>query len=369
MTSASQLLPSPSHPKPPNVLVYQSDKDPTSKEFLRVKESLESCLTPERYVIYPLGDDDIIHHAPWKDNCRLLVLPPPLPPPHATEHAHNSITTATTLSSRVIEEVLMFAHRGGHLLSMQPELNAILGLISVRSSLIGKEVGEDSEQVLRAYCRDEVCSVEMSHSNDGMEWSHRFSALVPNSDRSIVDRSDSVYLDGLPLKQLVLSSADKAFLVPLEWNADMNFLERNMNQSNNNDTDQSEDPFPDLPNLLCVREVTLASSGRAVLSSVDLLPSLPEGLSLSPLLRLKGDVALRGRFLSELLKGLGLECSEEKLPELTHTYLLASEQVIQSVLNTGGVDTIQGPRLEGVHCTHALSGSLSLPVGHGATPS
>ena len=310
MTSAGHAV---AHPKPPNVLIYQDSKDPTSKEFLRAKESLEFCLAPEHYVLYPLGGDDVTHHTPWKDNCRLLVLPPSPP---------NSV--GTVMSSRVIEEVLSYVQRGGNLLSMQPELNKLLGLRPLQECLTETVVSEDREKMMRAYCRDQVCSVEVPNSN-GTEQNHRFSALVPDFSGTIVDHSNSVYLDGLPLKKLVLNCSNEAHLVPLEWSVDEQWL--NTNQSNNNDIELCGDLLPNLPILPCVQKVTLTGGGQAIVSSVDLFSSLPEGLGLSPLLRLKEGVALRGRLLSKLLRGLGLKCSAESLPELTHTYLLAEEQV------------------------------------------
>ena len=69
-----QAAKAPAQVKPPNVLVLQSLKDSTTQEFSRIRDALESCLTPERYVVYPLGVDEVQQRSPWQDNCRLLLV-------------------------------------------------------------------------------------------------------------------------------------------------------------------------------------------------------------------------------------------------------------------------------------------------------
>lgn len=328
MLSSDACSSSEPKPKPPNVLIYQSDKDTTNKDFIRVKESLETCLTPERYVIYPLGDDDILHYSPWKENCRLLVIP-------FTDHArkyYDPITMDTSLPSRVMEEVLSYGQAGGNLLSMQTELNRLLGLLSVREVLKTARAGEHSEEsLLLAYCPDGVCDVEVSMEQS----SYRFSGLVPVSHDGM---RDDMYLSSCSLQKTIMSSSDEAFLVPVEWNEDMMWIRQNSNQSNNSHIQSDQPPFftlqssHDLPSIPCVRKIALTNNGCMVLSNIDLLPILPHPLEIAPLVRLKKSVAPRGQYLTFLLRTLGLECSEEQLPDLTHTYLLCSDQVMQKYL-------------------------------------
>ena len=99
--------------KPPNVLVLQHRSRVTEKNslFQSIKEELVSCLGSEKYVVYPLPVEDVLT-TPWKDNCRLLVVP-------ATTHV---------TSPHVFGEVLDFlAKRGSRLLSTNAALNAALG--------------------------------------------------------------------------------------------------------------------------------------------------------------------------------------------------------------------------------------------------
>lgn len=310
--------------KPPNVLVYQADRDASSKCFLRARECLEVCLTPERYVVYPLGADEISHYTPWKENCRLLLVPPP---PTTSKQSCDPVAMAP----RVVEEILSYVQAGGKLLSMGAELNSSLGLTSVSEALERSKV-DSEEDLVSMYCPDGVCDVELASDGMELEQGCKFSSLVPELDQTRPP-VDDMYLSGLCLNKSILSSTDVAHLVPVEWNADMEWIQTNTNHSNNKhqslDTPTGSTPQGscDLPRVPCVREVCFAGDGRALLSSVDLLPSVPPELGVAPLVRLKRGVALRERYLTLLLRRLGLECSEEQLPQLTHTYLLCAPEV------------------------------------------
>ena len=310
LSSASGSSPLPSGVKPPNVFIYQPDKDSTSKEYSQVRDSLVSCLTPEHYVIYPLGVDDVVHYSPWKENCRLLVVPS-----LTTEHAHKSHDQG--LSARVVEEFVTYVQAGGRLLSMHAQLNGFLGLLS-----IGEARADIADKLV--YCQDGVCEVEVLESTGGAEQKYRFSSLVPDFSE-VRNGCEGVYLSGAPLSQSIESRRDLGFLVPLEWNVD---VELNFNQSNNNQSDQPplsvEQKSHTIP---CVCEAVFKNKGRVILSSVDLLPTIPNHLKLAQLVRLKRGVALRRQYLMHLLEGFGLECSEENLPDLTSTFLLCSHEV------------------------------------------
>lgn len=321
--------PSTSEPKPPNVLIYQSDRDSTNADFIRAKKSLELCLTPERYVIYPLGVEDISRYSPWKENCRLLVVPP------LTGHAQKAVSmdTGGSLPPRVMEELVSYLQAGGKVLSMQSDLNRLLGLVPLREAMEGISCdGRGSGRgLLEVYCPEKVCDVEPEVAS-GMERGCKFSCLVPGGDTTstqdtgMENSRDEIYLTSLRKTTVILSSTDMAFSIPVEWNTDMAWLSHNSNQCNSND--QPADPSTlNLPSIPCVRSVELANGGGAVLASVDLSPVLPSNLEVSPLVRLKKGVALRGQYLARLLRGLGVECSEEQLPDLTHTFLICSDEV------------------------------------------
>ena len=376
--------------KPPNILIYQAEKDTTDADFVRIKESLESCLTPERYVIYPLGRSEVAQYTPWKENCRLLVVP-------ATEHAQTPSSSKEELPPKVVKEMLSFAKEGGKLLSMHTDLNRWLGgLTSLWEALeaVGKAGGADVDtlSMTTAYCRNRVCDVEV----DGMEpGSNKFSCLVPNIARKREDRIDDVYIGDLSLQDSVLSESNMAFSVPVEWNADMEWIDQSTqdndgNNSNSDDSNRSPSvtiprSHDTLPSIPCVREVRLSNEGCAVLSSVDLCPLLPSGLQVSSLVRLKKGVAPRRAHLTRLLTGFGLSCSEERLPDLTHTFLLCSGKVgvhvlffmcllfvwLLIVLVCCGVvvDWFFDPLIAFLFVLNVLfSESINLPGSHEATP-
>jgi hypothetical protein len=301
---------SPSTAKPPNVLIYQFNKDSTTPGFVRVKESLEASLTPERYVIYPLGEDDICQYSPWKDNCRLLVIPPLI--------EHDGSHDPTMLPPRVMEELISYVLAGGKLLSMQSDLNRILGFPPLQEAI-------DDQKLLKTFSRDSVCDVEVY---SGMECGCKFSCLVPGSSGT----RNEVYLGNLPIKDSILSSTDMAYFIPLEWNENMEWIDQNTNQSNSNH-DQSDYLLGvTSQNFPCVRELEFSNNGHAVLAGMDICPVLPQGLNVLPLVRLKKGVTLRGQYLTQLLRRLGLECSDEQLPLLTHTFLICSDEVSHSLV-------------------------------------
>ena len=297
--------------KPPNVLVFQPARDSTSKEFIRVKEALETCLSPEHYVVYPLGVDDVLQRKPWKENCRLVVVPP-------TEHAQwkeylNEV-------DHVMKEMLSFISNGGTLLSMHNVLNSLLGLKKGESS------GTTKVRLVQATseCGKTVQSTSQEHLDYNIP---EFNALdvsrsglhdnctLSNENESVISRTD------------LASSSSPG----LESSSSM---ERNTNHCNNIPTTVSTGPRED--SAVCVQEVIFGDGVKcdgvrgcrvAVVSSVDILPSLPFGLDMRTLVCLKRDVKHRQQFLSVVLRRLGLECSTEQLPQLTHSYLVCSAEV------------------------------------------
>lgn len=299
--------------KPPNLLIYHPDKDTTSEVFLRVKKSLELCLTPEHYVIYPLGLDDVLHHSPWKDNCKLLVVPA------ATgDAAHKSHDLPGRLSPRLVEEFVTYVQSGGSLLSLQPDLSQFLGLSSLpalNTVLSSQGEGLKGENVASS-CEGDECTVVVCE--EGRE-NYQFSCLVPNSCHSSYN-SEDVYLE-TPLSDSILGHSDLSFFhLRHEWNKkSIKIISEQLIQSC--------DPSPDDVKIPCMQKIKFINRGCAVISGFDLLPILCTGMELELLLRLSGGMSQRRQLLTSLLRGFGLECSEERLPDLTHTFLLCSDKV------------------------------------------
>ena len=328
--------------KPPNVLVLQPHRDSTSQEFSRIRDALESCLAPERYVVYPLGLEEIQQSSPWQDNCRLLLVPPP--PSAATQSRANggdpgADQTVSRLCEKILQEIATYVSKGGVLLSMHAEVNRMLGLDSV-------------SEVESEYLQHGVCNVETT-SNKGSDNSadrpalDKFNALhisvfspslSPSKEKQSHDRVNGIEQD---LEAGVISKEDLAVLALIETDAALEWLDANTNQSNNVESEQGSSA-PKRPHdsgeavtpvsaesdsTACVRRVELERGGKAILSNVDLFPLVGQDLGVKVLVWLKRDVEKRRKFLSSLLDSLGLECSEENLPELTHTYLVCSREV------------------------------------------
>lgn len=249
--------------KPPNVLVLQpSGTKQDNSHFGHLREELSSCLNPERYVIYPLGMEEVLK-VPWKENCSLLFVP-----------------SGIEASSRVYKEILSFVMNGGILLSMEGMLNSMLGF---RMQIELKE--------------NQLCSlVPAPGSSDERD---RLQALaIATSDHSINDV--------LPEEAVVLREI-LAFLTDIQdvW------------------VPSADTKIP------CVQKCTLKAKGQALLSYVNLVPS-PDpcsSLNIATLMQLKSGGEGRGSFLRAVLGGMGLECSSEGVPHLSHTYLICSDKV------------------------------------------
>ena len=364
--------PSPTHPmatvqvakshaqvKPPNVLVLQSFKDSTSREFGRIKDALESCLTPERYVVYPLGAEEVQQRSPWQDNCRLLLVPPAIA--HAQSVLASNGTGASSssqsdrdeeiemcISEKISQEICSFVGKGGALLSMNTKLNGVLGLGSVNiarsqycqngvCNVTSKLACQTSNTLPEKFNALHISALSPSPTPLSATSSHDHASRVEELKSTSLDYSDQIETGD------VISTEDVATFDPIETDVTLDWLDANTNQCNNTqvagdhslskatpqDGDTNELIETELTDcdLACVRKVKFASGGKAILSSIDLFPLASQELGVKTLVWLKRSVEQRRRFLSSLLLSLGLECSEERLPELTHTYLVCSGEV------------------------------------------
>jgi len=296
-----------STPKPPNVLVYSPQKDSTSNGFSRVIESLETCLSPERYVIYPIGLEDMVQYSPWKSNCKLLMVPP-----MADDGLQESQDTNLELPPKVIAEMATFVQAGGSILSLHSQLNRFFEFSFSKAESL-------QEKVQKFNIRNHESSiVEFKDDND----SNQFPCLTLNQN-SQYDFS-GVFLD-TPLANTLESKTSVGFYV----------CRKALNKSNTNQSNNSEEGDAVMPHdsagqasrVAVVQKMTLKGGGKVVVAGVDLLPVLPAAMKLEMLMELSRGVSQRRKVLSDLLTWFDLACSKETLPELSHTYLLCSDEV------------------------------------------
>lgn len=346
--------------KPPNILVYQASKDTTDREFVRIKESLVSCLTPERYTVYALGFDDITEHAPWQDNCRLVIIPPGA--------LSNSETAA-------VKELVSYVKNGGSVISLDGTVNKALGQGSP-SDLSEQPTGQGSPLDLSGQPTGQGSPPDLSEQPTGQGSLEgpvcTVEALLSDSRsaRSVFTPDSGVEGDKKEEEELITFSAyslrshdpegmtasdcfqnqKSVLLATHPHTSSPTYLPQEDMERVSRDTmafvhapSSTHQPLtPDTPPTLlssgppdgvdqCVQKMVFKSGGCAVLSRVDFLPLLPSNINDAPLLvRLKKDVKMRTKFLAHVLCELSLECSEESAPRLSHTYLVCSKQVCVS---------------------------------------
>lgn len=282
--------------KPPNVLVLQPSStkskekgDSPSQQFSSLKEELLSCLNKERYVLYPLSVKDVLL-TPWKENCSFLVVP-------------CNVTAAMegTDSSwpDVLREMISYVHSGGVLLSMHSVLNTRLGF------------KPPSPLVWNHLCRVETSAhTALSRENIYFRTSTISSANACGSDST---------------EKKMNPSEDVAFVLPEDSEHALSHQLSTSDMSTESSCVSRQ--FP------CIRKINFEGGGQAVLSYVDLFPEINESLDVETLVQVKEDTRDRSKFLRGLLSDIGLECGLEKVPDLTHTYLLCSEEVSTEDLN------------------------------------
>ena len=273
----------------------------------------------------------------------------------ATEHAqlagngdtgmlhYQDEAAAHCILDKILQEVASFVSKGGVLLSMHSELNRMLGFDSLNGKILPAK-----------YYQHGVCSVapitdesiETDKSSFKLE---KFNALHISALAGIGFGQNSSSNSSSQILQLDHETAvaltkkiDLAIFTPVESDAALEWLDvdaknqRNVPQSNGQPPSHVEEESSTGEvvatlkdsDLVCVRGLELERGGKAVLSSIELFPLVPqEDIGVKKLVWLKRGVEQRRKFLSSLLSDLGLECSEEGLPELTYTYLVCSGEV------------------------------------------
>lgn len=298
--------------KPPNVLVLQSSYSKTKEKegpFSFLKESLASCLNQERYVLYNLSVEDVLL-TPWKENCTLLVVPSSAMAATSTEAGKSSESNWP----KVLREIASYVQSGGALLSMQSGLNELLGFnppyafIQNRLSLVATQLNSTTSRG-----NIQFHTLTISHVNSGSDLFENETHPPLSVEDVAFIVSDSSETSPPSNSQLQSVSFSNSCADPIE-NATIH-----VDVGNNSDCISQQ--FP------CVQKLKFEGGGQAILSYVELLPGIHESLDVGALMQVKKDTEDRAKFLQGILSAIGLECSVEQVPSLSHTYLLCSEEV------------------------------------------
>ena len=279
--------------KPPNVLVLCGD--PKGKEskhsdsiFSAVRESLVSSLDSERYVVYPLPLEDV-SRAPWRDNCRLLVVPSGL---QLTE---------------VLEELESYVSNGGALLSTHSPTNAAFGSrISegFQSSTLVEITGVDPELQPNEWI---VARTSASHQTS-----------LPDVLPTLPQQKTSRVLARMRVVSLDADGPGK-------------------NGEAEKEEGKGEGGMGEVETSDCIQLLEFEGSwGQVVLSHVDLLSPAGSGeftASISELVALKKDTQKVSNLLQGVLKEMGMECCKGESVTPTLSYLMCSDQVSISVVS------------------------------------
>lgn len=281
--------------KPPNVLVLSASVRGKPQEqdsgFLVTKECLSACLDSERYVVYPLPLDDLVH-TPWKDNCRLLVVPSTRQPTSVALNDDDSPMPGEGGGSGdgVMKELLTYIRSGGRLLSMNPATNAALGCRMPESFRQAPIVNVTTQTGLSS---DNVTTTD-------------WVAVRPCTS----EEEGPTMRDDFPPPPVEKSSRVLA----------------RMKQVESEECAQTKDLVQD--SILHVQYEE--GHGQAVLSHVNLLGSTGPhgpGVDIPELVTLKRDAEKVTKLLRVVLEEIGMECSEGESSDPTLSYLLCSDQV------------------------------------------
>ena len=271
--------------KPPNVLVLSAGRGATTRGaetdagFLSIKEGITACLNEERYVVYPLRLEDVVR-APWRDNCRLLVVPSGLHLEEGVDDLHG--------------ELEAYIQGGGTLFSIHPVINAAFGFRI-------PEYLQQSMFVSVAPGADNMLKI------DPEEWmvAHMCTAgdsdmVGPDTFQKLPQQKSSKVL--ATMKQVVFKNIDE--------------------------TKREDDGVGEGRETDCIQHLQFEGpSGQAILSYVDLLATSGPHTNISELLAIKQDAEKVSALLQTVLRELGMECTKGESSSPTLSYLVCSDQV------------------------------------------
>ena len=256
-------------------------------------------------MLYNLGVEDVLH-TPWRENCTLLVVPSSVMVARSpTEEGESSDSNWP----KVLREIAFYVHSGGVLLSMQSALNALLGfkppdlLVQNRLSLVTTQLKSTSSGD-----NIQFRTLTISPVNCGSD-------LIENETRPPLSVDDVAF---------IVSDSSETSLPSSSWPQALN---SSVDSIDNATADMDIKSDYNSQQLSCVRKMKFEGGGRAVLSYIELLPEIHENLDVGALVQVKKGAEDRAKFLKSVLSGIGLECSVEEVPKLSHTYLFCSEEV------------------------------------------
>lgn len=259
--------------KPPNVLVLSGSQWRKNTVFCTIKERLTACLDRHRYVVYALSPEDAIK-TPWKENCRLLVVP--------------SILEPETFTDDLLHELGAYIEGGGVLLSMHSTTNGALNFHAPNKFLQSKVVGVTqtiSQQESTVPIKEIVAQTSALCKN----LAHTFSGILPTLQQkslNVLAKMKPVNIDGDATKRV------------------------------------NDEEYVD-----CIYHVRfMETSGQVVLSHIDMLGGSRE-TSISEMVELKRDAQRVSELLQMVLGEIGMVCAKEESVKHTPSYLICSEQV------------------------------------------
>ena len=287
--------------KPPNVLVLSaSDAGPEKgSEFSAARECLTACLDSERYVVYPLHLDDVVR-TPWKDNCRLLVLPSMRQPDALALRIGFEVSSKGGVPDGVLKELVTYISGGGTLLSLHSATNAVLGFA----------MPEDLQQPSFVEITTQTAS-----PNDKLENGTANEWVVAQTCAS----SEEIATESADLPPLPVKKSSKVL-------ARMRKMEIREEKEGDAQTKEVVGETSDL--MDCIQHWQFEEGlGQVILSHVDLLGSAGKGTNVPELITLKRDAAKVTNVLKMVLEEVGVECSRGEISSPTLSYLVCSDKV------------------------------------------
>ena len=323
--------------KPPNVLVLcgaqKGEGSQQNKSFFSaVRECLISSLDSQRYVVYPLPLEDA-GRVPWRDNCRLLVVPSGLQLPDGSE-------VLRELESEVLRELESYVKNGGTLLSTHGTTNAAFGFQlpeNFQRSRLVEITGatpqiKPNEWIVARTCAPRVENLPDALSTLPQQKTSRALARMREVSLSVAGpckNGTAERGEGTEGKEGggggeggdVNGGGDGGRGGEVNWGGSGERGGENVETSVVVD---------------CIQQLQFeGGSGQVVLSHVDLLstPSSEDSVtaSVSQLVALKKDAQNVLSLFQSVLREIGMECSKGESVTPTLSYLVCSDQVYISV--------------------------------------
>ena len=310
--------------EPPNVLVLcgSSQRGRPDPLFSSVRDVLVSSLDPSRYVVYPLPLPEV-SRVPWRDNCRLLVVP-----------------CGLELAGEVLSEVGAFVGNGGTLLSTHPPTNASFGFRIGEN--FGKcrlvEIAGADPIIVQAPPKEWVVARTslLSCENTASTLPDILSTLAQQKTTKVLARMRKVLIDneGRRCEREGEGEREAGREGESKYETEGEGEGEGGREGDMCGVERGRKEQKDTPNVIdCIQHLQFEEhSGQAILSHVDLLSSAANGseeptTSLPELVALKRDAEKLSGVLQAVLREVGMECSKGESSEPTTSYLVTSDKV------------------------------------------